>query len=330
MKRVVLLITLAMMAMSANAQLNNLLNKAAQKAGEKATQAAANAVKNRLGLNGQNKQQSSYGQGDVGDYSNITSNSNDKEQLPTIYDLMAQMPALPTPAQLIDYKNAEANEMTLKIMTSPITMFRTQMMTLSAQSMVLGFADMDSVRATGLTTQLTGLTDEEIKAMENMSDEEQDAYIMAYWQSGRADEARQRAAENAEKYAQMTSSQVDQFTAVNDKVEAIYKEAQKLMKPIYERYAKQLENAEGKAYNKLMAEYYSKIAAIQHDAVTKAMQIRKAEQLPIAEKIEKINEGIRKSDPTAIIPNYIQMFAAAYFAEAEKLFEAPTYFEEEE
>jgi len=330
MKRVVLLITLAMMALSANAQLNNLLNKAAQKAGEKATQAASNAVKSRLGLGGQNKQQSSYGQGDVGDYNSTHENSTEQEQLPTIYDLMAQMPAMPTPAQLIDYKNAEANEMTLKIMTSPITMFRTQMMTLSAQSMALGLADMDSVRAASLTTQYTGLTAEEIKAMENMTEEEQEAYMMAYWQSGRADEARQRAAENAERYAQMISGQVDQYTAVDDKVDAVYKDAHKLMKPIYERYAKQLENAEGKAYNKLMAEYYSKIAAIQHGAVTKAMQIRKAEQLPIAEKIEKINEGIRKSDPAAIVPNYVQMFAAAYFAETEKLFDAPTYFEEEE
>lgn len=328
MKKVAILFAVAMMTtMGANAQLGNLLNKAAQKAGEK----AGEAVMNRLGM-GNNKQQGAEvsGKGGVGNYVDVSSEASglNKEELPTIQELMAQMPAMPTTAQLVDYKNAEANDMTLKMMTSPVTMFRTQVGTLAMQALAVGYADMDSVRIAGLATQMTGLTAEEIKAMENMSDEEQQAFMMAYYQSGRADLARQRAAENAERYAQMIASQVERFDAVNDKVEAIYKNAQQQMKPIYEKYSKQLENAEGKVYNRLMAEYYSKIVDMQRNAVEQAMKVRKNEQLPIAEQIEKVNEGIRKSDPSAVVPNYVQMFATAYFAEIEKLFETPTYFED--
>lgn len=331
MKKVVFcIVALTLSAFSANAQLGNLLNKAAQKAGEKAGEAAANTVMNRLGLNSKgNNNNNNTGKGTVGTYDGKDYQySNDQDRVPTIQELMAQMPAMPAAAQLIDYKNAEANEMTLKMMTSPVTMFRTQMATLAVQALAVGYADMDSVRLAGLTTQYTGLTPEEIKAMENMSDEEQEAFMMAYYQSGRADIARQKAAENTEKYAQMIADQVVLFDAVNTKIDEVYKNAHKQMKPIYEKYEKQLNNAEGKAYNRLMAEYYSKIVDMQRNAVEQAMKIRQNEQLPIAEKIEKVNEGIRKSDPTAIVPNYVQLFATAYFAEAEKLFEVPTYFED--
>lgn len=334
MKKVVLLCAVAMMTtLGAHAQLGNMLNKAAQKAGQKAGESAANAVMDRLGFGkAQNKSNTNTNantnSGTLNFKGNHSANDAEMDHIPTIQELMDQMPAFPTTAQLVDYKNAEANEMTLKMMTSPVTMFRTQIATLSVQALALGYSDMDSARVASLATQYTGLTAEEIKAMENMTDEQQEAFMMAYYQSGRADIARQNAAEKAGKYAEMIAGQVEQFDAVNDKVDEIYKNAHKLMKPIYEKYAKQLENAEGKAYNRLMAEYYSKIVDMQRSAVEQAMMVRKSQQLPIAEKIEKVNEGIRKSDPTAIVPNYVQLFATSYFSEIEKLFEVPTYFED--
>lgn len=330
MKKVVLLFALAMMTtLGAYAQLGNMLNKAAQKAGQKVGESAANAVMDRLGMGkSQPKTANTESNGTFGLKGTNTSSENASEDIPTFSDILAQMPDIPTAAQLADYKNAEANEMTLKLITSPITMFRTTVASLSVQALAIGYADMDSVRMAGFATQMTGLTAEEIKALENMTDEQQEAYMMAYYQSGRADMARQKSVESAAKYAEMIADKVEQFDAVNDKIDNIYKNAQKLMKPIYEKYAKQLEGAEGKAYNRLMAEYYGKIVEMQRAAVIEAMKIRKMEQMPIAEKIEKVNEGIRKSDPTAVVPNYMQLFATAYFAEVEKLFEVPTYFED--
>ena len=333
MKKVVLLFAVTMMAtVSVNAQLGNMLNKAAQKAGQKAGESAANAVMDRLGIGKakttQASDNSNSGSSSFGFMNAPTQDAAEVDKIPTIQELMEQMPDLPTSAQLVDYKNAEANDMTLKMMTSPVTMFRTQMATLAMQALAVGYGDMDSVRIAALATQYTGLTAEEIKAMENMTDEQQEAFMMAYYQSGRADLARQKAAENAEKYAQMIAGQVEQFEAVNDKVDEVYKSAQKQMKPIYEKFAKQLENAEGKAYSKLMAEYYGKIVDVQRNAVVQAMKVRQNEQMPVAEKIEKVNENIRKNDPTAIVPNYLQLFATAYFGEVEKLFETPTYFED--
>lgn len=328
MKKILLLSALMMaLTISANAQLGDLLNKAAKKAGEKATKAATTAVKSRLGL-GQGTSEVS-GKGGVGNYTDVPSTSDEADQMPSIQELLSQMPEIPANAQLTDYKNAEANEMTLKMMTSPVTMFRTQVFTLSAQAMAVAYAGLDSNAVTNMATRYTGLTPAEIQAMENMSDEEQEAFMMAYYQSGRADEARQQAQARAEQYAERIASQVEQFEAVNDKVENLYKEARKQMKPIYEKYSKQLDNAEGKAYQRLMAEYYSKIVGIQRVAVEQAMQMRKSEQMPIAEQIEKINEGIRLTDPGAVLPNYMQIFATAYFAEIEHLFETPTYFDED-
>ena len=56
--------------------------------------------------------------------SHRTQDAAEVDKIPTIQELMEQMPDLPTSAQLVDYKNAEANDMTLKVMTSPVTMFR--------------------------------------------------------------------------------------------------------------------------------------------------------------------------------------------------------------
>lgn len=214
---------------------------------------------------------------------------------------------------------------TMKMMTSPVTMFRTQVVTLMSQVSMLIYGDFfDSTTVANMTMQYTGFTEKEMKAMENMSEEEQQAYIMAYYHSGKADEIRMKAVEKTAEYAKRTEALVEEYERINDKVEALYKEAEKNMTPIYKSYAKRLENLEGKDYQILLAEYYSKIVDIQRSAVIEVMKIREKEQLPIAENIEKINSEIRKNDKGIILSNYLQMWGISYFTETEHLFEVPT------
>lgn len=321
MKKTLILASMILLGFtSAQAQLGGLLNKAAQKAGSKAANAAASAIKNRLGLD------SSIPAEKV---ATDEPAATEAEATPTIADLMSQMPALPTAAQLADFRRATVNEQSLRILASPVTSFNTQVYMLAAQATAIAYANLDSAAVASMAMRYAGLTEAEVKAMENMSEEEQETYLASIYQSGRADQVRMQAVQNTAKYAEQTAGLVEQYSAIDDKVEAVYAEALKKMKPIYSQYAARLASTEGKEHDQLEAEYYAKVIDMQRSAVETAMQIRRSEQLPIAESIEQINAGIRTQDPGAIVPNYLQLVAVAYFGEAAKLMETPDSFNQD-
>lgn len=321
MKKTLILASMILLGFtSAQAQLGGLLNKAAQKAGSKAANAAASAIKNRLGLD------SSIPAEKV---ATDEPAATEAEATPTIADLMSQMPALPTAAQLADFRRATVNEQSLRILASPVTSFNTQVYMLAAQATAVAYANLDSAAVASMAMRYAGLTEAEVKAMENMSEEEQETYLASIYQSGRADQVRMQAVQNTAKYAEQTAGLVEQYSAIDDKVDAVYAEALKKMKPIYSQYAARLASTEGKEHDQLEAEYYAKVIDMQRSAVETAMQIRRSEQLPIAESIEQINAGIRTQDPGAIVPNYLQLVAVAYFGEAAKLMETPDSFDQD-
>lgn len=326
-KHLFLAILIAIAPISAQAQLGNLLNKAAKKAGEKAAEkaadAAADAVSKRLGFNRNN---SKTEQDNVATYTTEMESNSESEAPASIPELIAQMPQLPTTDQLIDYKTAEIKGQTLKMMTNPVTTFRTQVFSLMTQATALAYSNLDSAAVTNMALQYSGLTAEDVKAMENMNDEEQEAYIMAHYQSGRANQAMQNTALKTTQYSEMTEAIVERYDAVEKEIEAIYNEANKKMAPIYAKFADRIANANDA--DLLNLEYYTKIADIQRNAVEQALQLRLQKQLPIAEEIEKTNAVIRTQDPTAIIPNYLQLCSTVYFAEVERLFDIPTDFED--
>lgn len=325
MKKILIFIALlAFVSFNADAQFGNLLKKAGEKAAEKATK----AVKDRL--NGDQEQTQNNNTPNSSESNTSNSTSNDDDHIPTLPEILAQMPTLPTAAQLADYKQAEANEKTLKMMTSPVTRFRSEVVTLAAQALASAYSNLDSNYATLAAQRYTGLTEAEMKALENMSEEEQEAYLNNYYQSGRADEARMQAAQRVAEYAQLIEPDVKRYEAIDDKIQKIYQDSHQQMVPIYQKYADRINNAEGKDQALLLAEYYSKIVNLNRSAVEQAMQLRIKEQMPIAEAIEKTNEGLRKKDPGALIPNYLQIFATAYFAEVENLFSVPTSFSDED
>lgn len=325
MKKTLILASMILLGFtSAQAQLGGLLNKAAQKAGSKAANAAASAIKNRLGLDS-----SIPAEKVATDEPAATEAEASAEATPTIADLMSQMPALPTAAQLADFRRATVNEQSLRILASPVTSFNTQVYMLAAQATAVAYANLDSAAVASMAMRYAGLTEAEVKAMENMSEEEQEAYLASIYQSGRADQVRMQAVQNTAKYAEQTAGLVEQYSAIDDKVDAVYAEALKKMKPIYSQYAARLASTEGKEHDQLEAEYYAKVIDMQRSAVETAMQIRRSEQLPIAESIEQINAGIRTQDPGAIVPNYLQLVAVAYFGEAAKLMETPDSFDQD-
>ena len=324
-KHLFLAILIAIAPISAQAQLGNLLNKAAKKVGEKATEkaadAAADAVSKRLGFNRNN---SKTEQDNVATYTTEMESNSESEAPASIPELIAQMPQLPTTDQLIDYKTAEIKGQTLKMMTNPVTTFRTQVFSLMAQATALAYSNLDSAAVTNMALQYSGLTAEDVKALENMNDEEQEAYIMAHYQNERTNQAIQNAALKTAQYSEMTEASVARYDAVEKEIEAIYNEANKKMAPIYAKFADRIANADDA--DLLNLEYYTKIADIQRNAVEQAMLLRLQKQMPIAEEIEKTNAVIRTQDSTAIIPNYLQLCSTVYFAEVERLFDIPTDF----
>ena len=158
-KTVFLLACLLLSSLTANAQFGDVLRKAAQKAAQKTTEKltdkaaekAADAIEKEL---------------DKSKAQNAPAENNAEAEQATYASIMAQMPDLPTVQQLVNYKEAELNEQSLKLMVSPVTSFQTKLLGLSVQAVSLTTSSADSaqiVDAAYKNAQLaTGLTREEL------------------------------------------------------------------------------------------------------------------------------------------------------------------------
>ncbi|MBQ6667930.1 MAG: hypothetical protein IJM65_07405 [Bacteroidales bacterium] len=333
-KGLLLIVSLLFCVCGTRAQLGGALQKAAQKAVKKTTDkvidkttdaaadAAANAVDREL-----DKLRSN--------------NSTDKPQQSsaeaveeqTVASIMAQLPELPTVQQLVNYKTAELNEQTVKMLASPVTSFNSKLFTLSMQALSLGAQNVDSAQvmetAYKAAEKSTGLSREEINKLSTMSDEEQEAYLRSHYKEGTYEAAVLQQAEEAGEYLKPVQPLIDQWSAVDDKITALYKQSETRCRGIYAKYADQLSKATGKEKNALLLKYYSEIVPIQREAVQQAMQLRMKEQLPIADKIEEKMVEIRAQhqDVVSMLLNYPQLTATQYFADPTHLLDIPEYTE---
>ena len=138
-KGLFLLISLMLSVSVTQAQLGGALQKAAKKAVQKTTDkvidkttdaaadAAAKAVDKELDKYRSNKPAGNQEQ-----------TAPDAAEQQTVASLMAQLPELPTVQQLVNYKTAELNEQTVKLLASPVTSYNAKLFNLSMQVLSVG------------------------------------------------------------------------------------------------------------------------------------------------------------------------------------------------
>lgn len=294
----------SILTLGAHAQLG-ILSKAAQKVTDRVTEKisdkladkASTAIFNRFGLDKN------------GDY-----------QAVTFPQLFTNMPAVPTGQQLVDFQTALLSGRTLKMMTSPVTTFRTRAYSLLYRSETYSTQGMDSAALADYILKSTGMTIEEAESLEKMSEEEQQAFIMQKYQSREAMQARAEYARMATQYVQETEAQVMQYQMIEESIEALYHDMYTQIKPIYDKYR---EKMEASSDSKITLEYYSKIVNIHRATVDQAISIRLKQQLPLVEEIEKIHDGIRAEHPDAALVSYKQLFTSSYINEVENLMTIP-------
>lgn len=333
MKKLVLIAAATLLACgSANAQLGGLVRKAAQKAANKAAEkvvdkaadkaadAISDEVDRQLGWDKQTRQSTPAKQ-----------QSTNAEAEVTFVSLMAQAGDLPTVQQLVNHKTAELNEQTFKLMTSPVTRYMTNLGMLSMQAAALSYQDLDSAQATeaaySYAEAATGLSRQELEALGKMSDEEQQAYLQAHYNQGRAETAMLASAEEVAKWMEPLQPLIDRWDAAGAKADKMFEEANQQCRKIHARYADRLSTASGNERNGILIKYYGEIAPYQREAARAAMQVRMDEQMPIAEQIEQEMKKIRAKhkDAVSMLLCYPQLTAAAYFTDASRMLEVPEY-----
>lgn len=297
---------------AANAQLGGLLQKAAQKAADAVTNAAAQAAASELGL----KQQTH------------TDTAAMPEQK-TYAQLMSEMPSLPSEQQLVSHKEAELNEQTLKLVVSPVTAFSTSVLRLASEVATLAAQTMDSSQLTDMAYRYaemsTGLSREELDRLAEMSDEEQEAYLMAHYNQAAATEKVVQHVSDVSNLLEPVQPLIDRWSALSDTVDAMYEATEKQCRAIYQQYAPQIEAAVGQQRNKLLIKYYTDVVPMLRTAVQNAQQIRTQQQMPVAEQIEEQMSRIRAehSDVAAELQNYLMLTATLFFSEVSHLLEIP-------
>ena len=325
MKRIVILLIIVMLVqVPAYAQLGGLLQKAATKTTKvlekKADSVMNSAIDKQLDKQRQSRQ------------TTAKQEATEEEEL-SYAAIMRKMPAVPTAEQLCSHKEAELNEQALRLLTSAVTRFNTQVLSLASQAVSLSTKDLDSAQlmdAAYKYAQLsTGMTREELDHLATLPEDEQDAYIAAHYRVGTAEAAMTQEAVDAGKYLEPLQPLIDKWDAVGRKADQVYEEADAKCKHAYQKYSPMLEKASDKERNQLLLKYYKDIVEWQRTAVQEVLRIRLEEQLPIAEEIEAKMVKIRAEhkDLVSALLNYPQLTASQYFAEVSRLLDVPMYSE---
>ena len=304
------------------AQLGGLLQKAATKTTkvlEKKVDSVANAaIDKQLDKQRQSRQ-------------TTTNQVASEEEEMSYASLMRRLPELPTVQQLCSHKEAELNEQTLRLLSSAVTRFNTQVLNLSTKVLTIPARNLDSAEVMDAAykwAQLsTGMTKEELDELASLPEEQQEAYIAAHYKAGTAENAMAQQAVDAGKYLEPLQPLIDKWDAAGRNADQILEQADAKCRKVYQKYAPMLEKATDKERNQLLLKYYRDIIDVQRNAVQQAMKVRLEEQLPIAEEIEEKMVKIRAEhkDMISSLLNYPQLTATQYFAEVSRLLDVPEY-----
>ena len=328
MKKLILLIIAVIVgSFTANAQFGGILEKAAKKAQKKTeekiidkmTDKASDAIVSQIPEPEVNAEEPEAEESDE----------------PLTYEgIMRQLKPIPSAQQMVTYKKAQLNGQGLKMLSSPVMNFQMKVLDLTGKVFQVPYQYADSAQimdaAYKRAEMTTGLTREEIDMLAEMSEDEQEAYLKEHYQEGQAEAALMASAMEASKYLEPLQPTIDQWTAIGEKAEKVYSDADAQCAEIYKKYAAKLDTEDEDARNKVLLKYYEEVAPIVRDAVERACEIRLNEQLPIALELEEEMVKIRAEHQDAIstLLNYPQLTASAYLSESLRILEIPEYPEE--
>lgn len=328
MKRILLIVVgIAICSMTANAQLGNALQRAARKAAEKATERAIDRATDAAVNAAEQEANKALGL----DQAEPAQTAQPATEEVTYESLMSQAAELPTVQQMVNHKTYELREQSLKLLMSPVSKYLMNVATLSTQALSIAFADVDTAQVEEMAYRMaeagTGLSREELKALENMSEAEQEAYLAAHYRQGTYEAAVIKEAENVSKLIEPLQPQIDRWTAAGDEADKLFESEMARCKTIYAKYANKLNSEQGEALISVQLKYYTEIAPYLRTAIEKSMQLRLKKQLPIALDIEKEMAKIRAKNPDVVtmLLNYPQLTSTQYFAEAARLLEIPYF-----
>lgn len=314
---------------TANAQIGGLLEKAAKKAQKKAEDKIIEQTTDKVA-----DKVSDAVVDQIPDV-NVEESVVEESDGPLTYEgIMRQLNPIPSAQQMVNYKKAELNGQSLKMMSSEVMKFQMKVLDLSGKVFQVPYQYADSAQimeaAYKKTELYTGLTKEEIDQLSTMSEEEQEAYLQKHYQQGHAEAVMMAQAVEASKYLEPLQPVIDRWDAIGDKAEQVYKDADEQCAVIYKKYAAKLDTEDEEARNKVLLKYYEEVAPIIRESVERACKIRLNEQLPIAMELEEEMVKIRAQHQDAIssLLNYPQLTASAYLSESLKVLEIPEYPEE--
>ena len=217
MKKIVLLsLILMLVQVPAYAQLGSLIQKAATKTTQVLEKKADSVINSAMDKQLDKQRQSRQA---------ATEQEATEEEELSYAAIMRKMPALPTAQQFCSHKEAELNEQALRLLTSAVTRFNTQVLSLATQAVSLSTKNLDSAQVMDAAykyAQLsTGMTREELDHLATLPEDEQDAYIAAHYRAGTAEAAMTQEAVDAGKYLEPLQPLIDKWDAVGRKADRV-------------------------------------------------------------------------------------------------------------
>ena len=327
MKKILAIAALcAIMATPSQAQIGGLLRQAASKTVEKTT----NTLLNKATDKASDKAVESI-EGALGAKAKTTTGQTVNLATASLADILGQSAVMPTDKEIVEYKGYELNNQQLRLLASPVSRYLGSLSTNSMKAMGMIYGEGDSAAMTNMamqyTSMATGLSQEQIREISEMSEEEQEAYLTNYYNSGQMQANQLKRAETSAEYATETEKQLNQYNAIEDRIAGIYDEARSKMQTVYGKYAEQLASAKTDAQrNAVLLKYYAEAVPLQRDAVQKSMELRRTEQLPLAEEMDAINNKILTEHPDAIVvTTYVNLLVTQYYIEGRNIIDIPEF-----
>lgn len=311
MKKIVLLIAVMSLTLGANAQLGNLINaaaKSAKKSIEKRvdkevdtlTNNAVSSVKNAL-----------FGKLGITQPSAAAKTANATVTTPK--DYMAQLPNFPTDDQIAEYAciMSKDNPSALKMMTNPVAAYlaKVAVMTSNAAGSVTTVSE---DRAAQIEANYKSRIEEfygvSADELEKMSEEELQELTYKKMYSEGTLEVAQQSPEMIEPVAAM----MDRYTAISDKIDNIFSTADNECQKIWDsKYTTESQ----------LCTYYKEAASVYSKAAHQAMELRRTEQMKMAEQMDKAIADYVIANPTSNADqvNYTYLTMLAYLGDAARI-----------
>ncbi|MCQ2296566.1 MAG: hypothetical protein MJZ45_04120 [Bacteroidales bacterium] len=316
MKKIVLLLTVMSLTLGANAQLGNLINaaaKSAKKSIEKRVDKEVDTLTNNAVSSVKNAIFGKLGISQPHTAATSSDGSASRSTAVTPKDYMSQLPNFPTDDQIADYAciMSKDNPSPLKMMTNPVAAYlaKVAMMTSNAAGSVNTMTEERAAQVeANYKKQIEDFYGVSAEELEKMSEEEIQELTYKKMYSEGTLEVTQK---NAEMIAPV-QAMMDQYTAVSDKIDALFAKADEDCQGIWDSKYKTASQ---------LCTYFKDAAAIYSNATRQAMELRRTEQMKMAEQMDKEIADYVVKNPTSNADqvSYTYLTMIAYLGDAARI-----------